>query len=39
MFGGKAPLRFAVSGAEEQTARAIGAYVQVACLLILKMGV
>jgi hypothetical protein len=32
MFGGKAPLRL-LSGAEEQTARDIGAYAQCACLL------
>jgi hypothetical protein len=36
MFRGKGAAPF--SGAEEQTARAIGAYAQYACLLYLQMG-
>ena len=37
MFGGKAPLRLAAQS-EEQTARAISAHAQCACLLSLQMG-
>jgi hypothetical protein len=38
MFEVKEPLRLAVSGAEEQTARTFGAYTQYACLILFENG-